>query len=105
NSIDQKYYSRLSKEAAQLYLDISDTIESVDNSMKVVGDFYLAKIFRAASMRLRFKDWKDSVDKKLENMAQISKLFVNEANEKRNQLLEVIIIILIALEVVPLFFK
>lgn len=104
-SIFQDYYARLSKEAAQIYLDISDTVESVENSMKVVGDFYLAKIFRAASQRLRFKDWQDSVNQKLENLAQVSRLFVSEANEKKNQLLEIIIIVLIAIEVVPLFFR
>lgn len=98
-------YSKLSKEAARFYLDISDTIESVENSMKVVGDFYLAKIFRAASQKLRFKDWRESVDQKLSNLAEVSSLFVTESNEKRNQLLEMIIIALIAIEVVPLFFK
>ncbi len=105
HSIFQSYYNKLSKEAAKFYLDISDTVESVENSMKVVGDFYLAKIFRAASQRLRFKDWQDSVNQKLENLAQISKIFVAEGNEKKNQLLEIIIIILIAIEVIPLFFK
>lgn len=104
-NIFQDYYSRLSKEAAKFYLDISDTVESVENSMKVVGDFYLAKIFRAASQRLRFKDWQDSVNQKLSNLAQVSKIFVSEGNEKKNQLLEIIIIVLIAIEVVPLFFK
>jgi hypothetical protein len=99
------YYNRTSKEAAKFYLDIADTVESVENSLKVVGDFYLAKIFRAASQRLRFKDWQDSVNQKLENLAQISKIFVAEGNEKKNQLLEIIIIMLIAIEVIPLFFK
>ncbi len=104
-NIFQSYYNRLSKEAAKFYLDIADTVESVENSMKVVGDFYLAKIFRAASLRFRFKDWQDSVNQKLENLAQISKIFVSEGNEKKNQLLELIIIFLIAIEVIPLFFK
>jgi hypothetical protein len=104
-NIFQGRYNELSKEAAKIYLDISDTVESVENSLKVVGDFYLAKIFRAASQRLRFKDWRDSVDQKLNNLAQISRLFVSEGNEKKNQLLEIIIIVLIAIEVVPLFFK
>jgi len=104
-NIFQSYYNVLSKEAAKFYLDTADTVESVENSMKVVGDFYLAKIFRAASLRFRFKDWQDSVNQKLENLAQISKIFVAEGNEKKNQLLEIIIIVLIAIEVVPLFFK
>lgn len=104
-SIFQNNYLRLSREAAQIYLEISDTVESVENSMKVVGDFYLAKIFRAASQRFRFADWRDSVNQKLENLAQVSRLFVSEANEKRNQLLEVIIIVLIAMELIPALFK
>lgn len=104
-NIFENYYSKLSREAAQIYLEISDTVESVENSMKVVGDFYLAKIFRAASQRLRFADWRDSVDQKLENLAQVSRLFVNESNEKRNQLLEVIIIVLITVELIPALFK
>lgn len=104
-SIFQDHYTRLSKEAAKIYLDISDTVESVENSMKVVGDFYLAKIFRAASTRFRSGDWLDSVNQKLENLAQISRLFVSEANEKKSQLLELIIIFLIAIEVVPLIFR
>lgn len=104
-NIFQGRYNELSKEAAKIYLDISDTVESVENSLKVVGDFYLAKIFRAASQRLRFRDWRDSVDQKLGNLAQISRLFVSEGNEKKNQLLEIIIILLITIEVVNLFFK
>jgi hypothetical protein len=98
-NIFQGRYNQLSTEAAKIYLDISDTVESVENSLKVVGDFYLAKIFRAASQRLRFKDWRDSVDQKLGNLAQISRLFVSEGNENKNLVLEVIVIALIAIEV------
>lgn len=104
SSIFQNNYTRLSKESAKIYLDISDTVESVENSMKVVGDFYLAKIFRTASARFRTNDWLESVNQKLNNLAQISRLFVSESNEKKSQLLEVIIIVLIAIEVIPYLF-
>ena len=96
---------KLSKEAARKYLEISDTVESVENSLKVVGDFYLAQVFRAASARFRFNDWRDSVDQKLNNLAQISKLLTSELNERRNRLLEIVIIVLIAIELLPFFFK
>ncbi|MBX2988364.1 MAG: hypothetical protein KF802_10755 [Bdellovibrionaceae bacterium] len=97
----ETYAERLSREAAQRYLEISETVESVENSLKVVGDFYLAQIFRTASSRFRFNDWRDSVDQKLNNLAQISKILTSEVNERRNHILEIIIIILIAIEVVP----
>ncbi|MFN7730052.1 MAG: hypothetical protein ACK5P7_12910, partial [Bdellovibrio sp.] len=90
----ETYSEKMSREAARKYLEISDTVESVENSLKVVGDFYLAQIFRTASSRLRFNDWRDSVDQKLNNLAQIAKLMTNELNERRSRLLEMIIIVL-----------
>ena len=97
----ESYAEKLSQDAAQKYLEISDTIESVENSLKVVGDFYLAKIFRATSSRFRFRDWQESVDKKLSNLAEISKLLASEINERRNRTLEIIVIALISIEVLP----
>ncbi len=97
----QTYTEKLAREAARKYLEISETVESVENSLKVVGDFYLAQIFRAASNRFRFNDWRESVNQKLTNLAEISKLVNAHINERRNQLLEIIIIILIAVEATP----
>jgi len=51
----------LSEEAAKHYLEISETVENVENSLKVIGDFYLAQIFRTASLRFRFQDWREGV--------------------------------------------
>lgn len=103
-SVWETYAERLSRDAAQKFLEISDTVESVENSLKVVGDFYLAQIFRTASARFRFNDWRDSVDQKLNNLVQISKLLTTEVNERRNRILEMVIIVLIAVELIPFFF-
>ncbi len=98
-------YSRLAEEAGQIYLEISEIVENVENSFKTVGDFYLATIFRASSKRFRFDDWKRSINEKLGNLAEVSKLLHSEVNESRNQTMEMIIILLIAVEVVPLIFS
>jgi hypothetical protein len=95
---------KLSKEASQRYLEVSETIENVENSLKVVGDFYYAQIFRTALHRFRFNDWKASVDNKLENLATISNLLTRKINERRSHLLEIVIIVLIAIEVVPFLY-
>jgi hypothetical protein len=101
SSIFSNHYEKISQEAAQKYIEISETVENVENSMKVVGDFFFAKIFRAASNKFRFKDWQESVDKKLNNLAEVSKLYAGEIHEKRSQLLEIIVIILISVELFP----
>lgn len=98
-------YSNLAEEAGQIYLEISEIVENVENSFKTVGDFYLATIFRASSKRFRFDDWQRSIDDKLSNLAEVSKLLHSEVNESRNQMMEVIIIILIAVEVVPFLYQ
>lgn len=98
-------YSKLAEEAGQIYLEISEIVENVENSFKAVGDFYLATIFRASSKRFRFDDWQRSINDKLGNLAEVSKLLHSEVNESRNQMMEIIIIILIGVEVVPLLFN
>lgn len=94
-------YSRLAEEAGQIYLEISEIVENVENSFKTVGDFYLATIFRASSKRFRFDDWQRSINEKLGNLAEVSKLLHSEVNESRNQMMEIIVIILIGVEVLP----
>jgi hypothetical protein len=91
----------LSEEAAKHYLEISETVENVENSLKVIGDFYLAQIFRSASVRFRFQDWRASVDRKLKNLSEISDLINTHVNARRGHTLELVIVILIAIEVIP----
>ena len=110
NSVDTKkkgilntLYASLAEEAGQKFLEISELIENVENSMKVVGDFYLATIFRATLKRFRFGDWQISVDNKLNNLVEVSKLLHGEVHEKRGIVLELTIIFLIMIECIPLF--
>ena len=98
-------YSRLAEEAGQIYLEISEIVENVENSFKTVGDFYLATIFRATSKRFRFDDWQKSINEKLGNLAEVSKLLHSEVNESRNQMLEITIVILITIEVIPFLYN
>jgi hypothetical protein len=98
-------YSNLAEEAGQIYLEISEIIENVENSFKTVGDFYLATIFRASSKRFRFYDWQKSINEKLGNLAEVSKLLHSEVNESRNHVLEIVIIVLITIEVIPFLYN
>ena len=98
-------YRELCRKAALEYIDISEIVDRVGNAIKVVGDFYYATIFRAATERFQIPVWRKIVDHKLSNLAEVSTLFQGEINEKRNQLLEIIIIILIAIEVIPFVYN
>lgn len=98
-------FDRLYEDASSRYIEFIEFLERVENSLKVVGDFYLAKIYRGASTQFRIKDWQDSVTRKMNILAQVSNLLQGEMNVRRSHLLEIIIVLLITYEIISAVFK
>lgn len=94
-------YAALAHEASLLFIELSEVIDLVENSLKVIGDTYYAKVYRVAIARFHIQTWRQSISHKLDNLSNISSLFNSEINERRNQLMELIIVILITIEVIP----
>lgn len=93
-------YERLSHEASSLYLEFSEHIERIENSLKFVGDFFLATVYRRAVSRFQTREWEDSVTRKVNALARVSELLGSEVNVRRSHMLELIIIVLILFEIV-----
>lgn len=102
-SIFSTRYTDLALEAGQRYIEIAEIVESVENSLKVIGDLYHSVVFRMASKKFRFSDWQTSIDNKLDNLADICKLLLDNINHRRSHMLELTVIALISLELIPLF--
>jgi hypothetical protein len=98
-------YDRLYEDASSRYIEFIEFLERVENSLKVVGDFYLAKIYRGATSQFRLKDWQDSVTRKMNILAQVSNLLQGEMNVRKSHLLEIIIVLLITYEIISAVFK
>lgn len=98
-------FSDLSREASARYIEFSEFIERVDNSFKVVGDFYLARIFRAAGEEFRMPEWESTISRKMQSFASISELLQGEINVNRSLWLEITIVLLIAFEIASTFIK
>lgn len=94
-------YTDLALEAGQKYIEIAEIVEAVENSLKVIGDLYHSTVFRTASSKFRFSDWQSSIDNKLDNMAELCKLLLDNITSRRSHLLELIIIALISIELIP----
>jgi hypothetical protein len=103
-SIFSGRYTELALEAGQKYIEIAEIVESVENSLKVIGDVYHSQIFRTASSKFRFSDWQSSIDNKLDNLAEICKLLLDNINSRRSHIMELTVIFLIAIELIPLLF-
>jgi len=100
-----KSFSVLSREASARYIEFSEFIERVDNSFKVVGDFYLARIFRIANEEFRIPEWEGNIMRKMGLIANLSELLQGEINVNRSLWLEITIVVLIMFELITTFAK
>jgi uncharacterized Rmd1/YagE family protein len=77
----------------------------VNNTLKLLGDQYLARVYRTANQRFHLKEWDESILRKLETLESIYEKISDQASNRRMEMLEWVIIILIAfsiaLEFVP----
>ena len=83
-----------------LIVDVLELIDRSSNALKVVGDAYYARIYRAVAERLGLADWQRQIDTKLASIGDIYRFLNDQARSRRDEFLEVIIIVLIALELV-----
>ena len=93
-------FDQLYQEASSRYIEFSEFTERVENSLKVVGDFYLATVYRAATRKFRLADWQQNVTRKMNLLAQVSSLLQGEVNIRRSHWMEITIICLILFEII-----
>ena len=87
-------------EIAQFHIDSALLFEGVNNALKLLGDQYLARVYRAASERFHLADWDTSILRKLQTLESLYEKMNDQAASHRMEILEWIIILLIALSIV-----
>ncbi|NLH39074.1 MAG: hypothetical protein GX445_03320 [Elusimicrobia bacterium] len=95
-------YDNIAEDAVKNYIEFSDLIGKIENSFKTVGDPYIATVFRTCAEQFRFGDWNNSISRKMKTLFEITQIIQAELNAMRSHMLEIIVIILIAIEIVPL---
>ncbi|MGB8267008.1 MAG: hypothetical protein WCE44_11825 [Candidatus Velthaea sp.] len=94
---------RSAKRAEQLRFLLVDILELTDrtsNALKIIGDAYYARLYRAVAGRLGLADWQRQIDTKLRSVSEIYRVFQDEAQYARSEFLEIIVIVLIASEII-----
>jgi hypothetical protein len=92
-------YRQSINELAELRIEASLLEERVDNSLKLIGDLYLARVYSAASEQFYLPTWDTSISRKLDIIANLYQLLTDRVSTSQGQTLELIIIILILLEI------
>ncbi len=98
-------YRTLTRQTLATLVDLNEFIERVENSLKIIGDFYLAKVYEGAVRRMRIPAWQASVTRKQQLLAQTYGLLKGDVDIDRSHTLEAIIVLLIVLEIFFAFFK
>ncbi len=98
-------YRGLARRVMLTLLEMSEFIERVENSLKIIGDFYLARVYEGAVKRLRIRQWQASVTRKQEMLGRVYNLLKGEVDTDRGLTLEATIVLLIVVEIVLAFFK
>jgi hypothetical protein len=92
--------SRRADRVRYLLVDILELTDRTNNALKIIGDAYYARFYRAVAGRLGLADWQRQIDTKLRSVAEIYRVFQDQAQYARSEFLEYIVIILIAVEAV-----
>lgn len=96
-------YQRTTQKLLTLLIDVSELTDRIENSLKIIGDLYLARIYQQISLKLHLQEWQARVDGKLASARQIYETLNSEVSDRRSTMLEIIVVLLIALETLFLF--
>lgn len=87
-------------EISQIQADAAVLFEGVDNALKLLGDQYLARLYRVASERFHLPQWDAAIERKLRVLDGMYEKLTTRVSSRRFELLEIVIIVLIAISTV-----
>lgn len=85
---------------AKLQVEAALMFEAVNNAAKLIGDQYLSRLYRASARRLHLGEWDAAILRKLQTLESIYEKMNDRRANRRMEILEWIIIVLIAAEIV-----
>jgi hypothetical protein len=85
---------------ARLQMDSALLYEGVNNAIKLVGDQYLARVYRLAANRFHLPERDSTIERKLSTLESIYSKLQDRRSAVRLEVLEWIVIVLILVEVV-----
>ncbi len=84
----------------ELEIEATSLFERADNNLKLIGDQYLARIYELASNRFHLHEWEQNIRRKLDTVGDVFDLLIQQAGATRTEVLEIIVVLLIATEIV-----
>jgi len=93
-------YGPALRRLGRLQVDAAILFEQVTNALKLIGEQYLTRVYRLVSRRFHHAEWDATITRKLSTLESIYGKMADRAATLRMELLEWIIILLIAVSIV-----
>ncbi|HZP26412.1 MAG TPA: hypothetical protein VFB90_05120 [Dehalococcoidia bacterium] len=84
----------------ELKVEATGLFERTGNVLKLVGDQYLARVYRLLATRFHLREWERSIQRKLEVIEGVYQVVSDQTAAFRMEFLEIIVVVLIFLEIV-----
>jgi len=97
---------KLARAATKLHtvlLDVAELTEHADNAIKFLSDMFSARLYKLAAIKIGVPDYKDLVQEKLNAAEDLYRFMVDQFNQGRAFVLELLVVIILVIELVYLF--
>jgi hypothetical protein len=85
-------------------VEANGLFERTGNVLKLVGDQYLARVYRLVGTRFHLREWERNIQRKLEVAEGVYQVLSDQADTHRTEFLEIIVIFLIVMEILLALF-
>ena len=89
----------------ELRIEANSLFERTGNALKMVGDPYLARVYHMIAQRLHLSDWEQSIRRSLDVVEGAYQVVSDQSGAFRIELLEIVVIVLIAIEILMAFVR
>ena len=97
---------KLARAATKLHtvlLDVAELTEHADNAIKFLSDMFSARLYKLAAIKVGVPDYKDLVQEKLNAAEDLYRFMVDQFNQGRAFVLELLVVIILVIELVYFF--
>lgn len=97
---------RLARAATKLHtvlLDVNELTEHADNAIKFLSDMFSARLYKVAASKVGVPDYKNLVNQKLATAEELYRFMVDQFNQSRAFVLELMVVIILIIELIYLF--
>ncbi len=97
---------RTARAASRLHtvlLDVNELTERADNAIKFLSDMFSARLYKLCAAKVGVPDYKDLVKEKLQTAEDLYRFMVEQFNQSRAFVLELMVVVILIIERVSFF--